>query len=161
MGPKMLAGVRAALNVMGSNRPPRQRYRKVIICGGRDYNDLDFFCWYMDNINRLHGPICCVVHGAADGADSLADRWARLRGIHTDPQPAAWGDLDAPGAVVKVNRRGEPYNVRAGFVRNTEMAKAGADHLFAFPGGSGTTHMIGQAKRYGIPYTLVTCERSK
>ena len=156
----MLVGVRKAIEILrGGNRaalPIRQRYRRVIVCGGRGYDDLEFFCWYMDCINRKHGPILCVVHGAASGADSLADRWARLRGIDTDPKPAAWGDIDVPGAVVKYNRYGQPYNVVAGYVRNTEMAKRGADHLFAFPGGNGTDHMVSQAKKYNIPYTLVT-----
>ena len=44
--------------------------------------------------------------------------------------PAKWDDLDAPGARIKYNIYGKPYNATAGFIRNTDIARE-SDELIA------------------------------
>ncbi len=72
---------------------------------------------------------------AARGADLLAAAWARSRGIPARPFPADW------------NRDGKA----AGFLRNVRMLREGRpDLVVAFPGGKGTAHMVGLARRAGV-----------
>ena len=44
--------------------------------------------------------------------------------------PAKWDDLKAPNALIKYNKWGKPYNARAGFARNTDIARE-SDPLIA------------------------------
>ena len=37
--------------------------------------------------------------------------------------PAKWDDITVPGAVIKYNKWSKPYNVLAGFMRNTHIAR--------------------------------------
>lgn len=73
-------------------------------------------------------------------------RWCEENGWFYSLFPAAWDDVNAPGAVVRTNGRGKPYNVRAGFIRNGEMAEVGT-HLLTFYDGvsNGTPDMIEHA----------------
>ena len=108
---------------------------RVIVCGGRDYTD-------RVTVARVLGVFSgnyVLVHGSARGADDLAAQvWLEWRG-RTEPHPADW---EAHGKV-------------AGFIRNEEMAKLGADVCVAFPGGRGTEDMVRRAKNYGIPVVRV------
>lgn len=73
-----------------------------------------------------------VLCGLAGGIDMAGKRWADARGIAVLPFPAAWDDLDAPGAVIRYrqapagDRRGAPYNARAGNDRNVRMVACAA-----------------------------------
>ena len=78
-----------------------------------------------------------IVHGACPrGADEIADHHARREDYRVERHPADW---DAHGK-------------RAGLIRNSEMAKAGADVCLAFckDNSRGTEHMIAAARRAGI-----------
>lgn len=119
---------------------------RVVVCGGRDFDDLGFVWSELDAIHASDGPITLVIHGAATGADDLARRWAEDNNIPTDPHPADWSDIHAPGAVVKTNRFGKPYNALAGFWRNQKMADLEPDLVIAFPGEEGTKDMVRRAK---------------
>ena len=44
--------------------------------------------------------------------------------------PAKWDDLDVPGARIKYNKYGKPYNANAGFARDTDIARE-SDKLIA------------------------------
>lgn len=44
--------------------------------------------------------------------------------------PPKWDDLDVPGARIKYNKWGKPYNANAGFTRNTDVARK-SDELIA------------------------------
>lgn len=118
----------------GEGRPLR-----VLVCGGRRYADAARLTAELD---RLHAerPFGCLIHGAAPGADSLADAWARANGIPTEAHPADWG----------AHGRG------AGPIRNKQMlARGRPDLVAAFPGGSGTVDMVYKAKRKRVPVVRV------
>jgi hypothetical protein len=104
----------------------------LLVCGGRDYQDAERLYKVLDSIatSDVH-----LIHGAAKGADSLADAWARERGYKISSFPANWG----------------AYGKAAGHYRNTQMIEEGEpDIVVAFPGGAGTANMIKQAKACGI-----------
>lgn len=103
---------------------------KTIIAGGRDYffnaNDID-------KLNELKDQISEVVSGKARGADTCGEDWAKQNNIPIKEFPADWFGLGK----------------KAGFVRNTQMAKY-AEACILFPGGKGTEHMFNLAKKYSL-----------
>lgn len=104
-----------------------------------------------------------VVHGAATGADEIAGDIALDLGMTVEEHPANW---DSCGPDCNPShyryRWGQPYCPRAGFVRNDEMVKLGADICLAFikDGSKGATMAAKLAERAGIPTHryLVTTE---
>lgn len=107
---------------------------KVLVCGGRDYDD-----WpkMKEELDALHETriFTEVIHGAADGADRLSGVWARWYGIKESPYPADW----------------KKHKKAAGPIRNKQMLDEGKpDLVIAFKGGTGTANMISQATKAGI-----------
>lgn len=115
---------------------------KVLVCGSRTWTD-------RATIERV---ICglerdtIIVHGAAKGADSLADDAASLWGLIRRPYPADW----------------QKYGRAAGPIRNQEMLnKEDPDRVIAFrmPGESrGTDDMVRRARAVGIPVEIIEPE---
>lgn len=128
----------------------------IAVTGGRSYGNAKRVA---EALSKVHAatPITLLIHGAADGADTLAAQWAAREGISLDPQPADWGNLDAKPCRIKVGRNG-PYNALAGFARNLKMLDLRPDLVVAFPGGPGTAHMTESALRRGIPVLEVDDE---
>jgi hypothetical protein len=93
----------------------------VAVVGSRTFRDYRFLCEKLDALRFLWGNFT-IVSGGAQGADSLAVRWAKERGM---PEPivipAAWDDLSHPDAVIKTRRDGKRYDARAGFRRNQQI----------------------------------------
>jgi hypothetical protein len=113
---------------------------RVLVCGGRDFNDREAVFTYLD---RLHSqkPISHIIHGAARGADTLAGEWAGWAGVTVSPYPADWGT----------------HGKAAGALRNRAMLVEGEPNLvIAFPGGRGTADMVRRAEAAGIPVRQVT-----
>lgn len=109
-----------------------------IVCGGRAFHDSFFFIRAMDQIVKARGMPDKVVHGAAKGADTLADKRARRNQCTTIPVPTNW---DEPNAGPK---------------RNEKMIVHHAPRLVvAFPGGAGTANMLALAERYRIERAVV------
>lgn len=83
-----------------------------------------------------------VVHGAAPGADSLADSVARELGCAVESHPADW----------------KKYGRAAGPIRNNYMVSLGAQLVLAFPLGAspGTRGCIRTAEQAGIPVRIIT-----
>ena len=107
---------------------------KVLICGGRNYNDRERLYGQMNSLHREH-LIDLVMHGGASGADSLGGDWARDAGVQYIVFPANW------------QRDGRA----AGPIRNKRMLVEGKpDLVVAFPGGKGTAHMVKISKEVGI-----------
>jgi len=91
-----------------------------------------------------------VICGGAAGADTLGREWAQERRIPVKTMNAKWDDLDAPGAIIKTNGRGQ-YNARAGHDRNAEMAKVADGLILVWDGKSkGSANMLAKAKKAGI-----------
>jgi hypothetical protein len=64
---------------------------RVLVCGGRDYNDRDHIHNTLCEIEATRGPISCVIHGAATGADHEGMIWAQMISIRAAPRRATSG----------------------------------------------------------------------
>ena len=108
---------------------------RVIIAGGRDFQDYDLLTKTMDRLLSNIKDDIEVVCGMARGADTLGEQYAIERGFSVRYFPADW------------NR----YGKSAGFIRNAEMAE-NADALVAFWDGQshGTRNMIETATSRGL-----------
>lgn len=112
---------------------------RVLVCGGREFADDELL---LETLDALHGATTfgCLMHGGANGADTLAGSWAANKGIDTIVFPAGWSGLGS----------------FAGPRRNAFMLKEGRPTLVvAFPGGAGTEDMVRKAKRAGVRVILV------
>lgn len=109
---------------------------RLIVCGGRDFHDYDRLASVMDRLQAIR-PISMVFHGNARGADLLADRWCRERGVRVHPVPAEWSK----------------HGRAAGPKRNQAMLGHGIDLVVAFPGGRGTEDMVKRAHKAGVLVT--------
>jgi hypothetical protein len=80
---------------------------KVVIAGGRDFNDFPTLCDIMDKllIEQIKVNKIVVISGGARGADTLGERYARLRNFSLIKMKADWNK----------------HKKRAGFIRNREM----------------------------------------
>lgn len=113
---------------------------KVLVCGGRDYNDWESVRIILDALHCApKNFIEVVMHGDARGADRLGGRWARENDVKELVFPANW----------------KRYRNAAGPLRNSEMAAYMADEpeawtCVAFPGGNGTADMMKKAKAMGV-----------
>lgn len=98
---------------------------RFLVCGGRNFNDKHFAFECLDRVHAKK-PITTIIHGAARGADTLADLWARERLIPMEIFRADW------------KRYGKP----AGHIRNNRMLNEGQpEGALVLPGGPGTAHM--------------------
>jgi predicted Rossmann-fold nucleotide-binding protein len=110
---------------------------RVIVCGGRNYADVETLGRRLGAFHARHG-IAAILHGDARGADRLAARWGAEHGISTLAFPADWS-------------RG----LSAGPLRNAAMLMQRPDAVIAFPGGVGTADMIRKARVAGVPVWIV------
>lgn len=112
---------------------------RVLICGGREFDDWQLFIETMDTISAEldfdgNQPIT-IIEGGAKGADFCARLYAKYCGWEHLPFPAEW----------------KKYGRAAGSIRNTQMLVEGQpDLVIAFPGGNGTADMVKQAREAGI-----------
>ena len=113
---------------------------RIIIAGGRDFNDYEKLDWECSQIlfpPDENDPIE-IVSGCARGADQLGQNFAKCLSIPIKFFPANW-DL---------------YGKSAGYRRNIEMGEYVKDNgmLVAFWDGKskGTKHMIDIAKERNI-----------
>jgi len=104
---------------------------KIIIAGGRYFNDYNKLCQVCSKILSEQNEIE-IVSGTANGADKLGEKFAVDNGYPIKQFPADW----------------DKFGKSAGYRRNAEMAEY-ADALIAFWDGEsrGTKHMIDLAKR--------------
>lgn len=116
--------------------------KRVLITGSRDWKDRRTVWTALHSVLAESPEGVVVVHGAARGADDIADRWAhemRQVGFHVNVEahPADWGQ----------------YGKGAGTVRNRLMVKLGADVCLAFPleHSIGTYDCMRRAAAAGIP----------
>lgn len=108
---------------------------RVLVCGGRDFADRDLLFATLDKVLAKYGDGLVIVHGAARGADLMAEEWAKSREVEYMGFPARWHRLAK----------------KAGRERNTRMRdKAAPEACVAFAGGDGTAMMVGLMKDIGI-----------
>jgi hypothetical protein len=113
---------------------------RVIICGGRSYNDRITAFQLFDRVNYHEGPITCVIEGGQLGADRLGRKWAIIRNIPFETVNANWAIGDF-----------------AGHMRNQLMLEKLPNFVIALPGNSGTADMMRRAEKHNIPiFTLDT-----
>lgn len=113
---------------------------KVIVAGGREFNNYELLRAKLDWILQNKLPDVEIVSGAARGADSLGERYAEENNLGIHRKPADW----------------DTYGKSAGYRRNAEMADY-ADGCVCFWDGKsrGTKHMIDLAKKKGIKCIVV------
>jgi hypothetical protein len=116
---------------------------RVLVCGGRDYNDYEYVRYFMDDFCETHGLSnneykmpnnITIIHGGACGADHLAEQWAVVNWVPIEEFKADW----------------DTYGRAAGPIRNQQMLDTGIDYVIAFPGGKGTEHMKKIARKAGV-----------
>lgn len=118
---------------------------KIVISGSRSvtFDPEKFEQLIFDLVPKEY--IKDVLHGdCPTGVDACVPIFCRRNGMEEQekPYPANW----------------DKFGKRAGFIRNSIMAKVG-DFLIAFWDGesSGTKHMIGEFERSGKPYIIYRC----
>ena len=114
---------------------------RVLVCGGRDYDDYQHVYKVLSEVNPA-----LVISGGARGADSLAERWATEIGIPLIIMPAPW------------KAKGRP----AGLMRNSWMLEfADPDMVIAFPGGRGTADIVRKAKGWKQKDLIIRIEKRR
>jgi hypothetical protein len=117
---------------------------RVLVTGGRSYQDRAKVYSILDRALAA-GRVGLIIHGAAQGADTLAWDWAEERNVDCLPIPAKWRRFDG------TTNRG------AGPIRNGLMLRLlKPDLILAFPGGNGTADMKKQARAAGVRMVEVT-----
>lgn len=107
---------------------------RVLVCGGRNFNDALTLGSWLGGIQKQHG-IDLLIHGGAPGADFMAAKFAEWQGIPVQEFPADW----------------TAHGKAAGPIRNAQMLAEGKpDLVLAFEGGRGTANMVEQARKAGV-----------
>lgn len=107
---------------------------KVLVCGGREFNNYDLLKEILDEVNHELN-ISVIIEGDSRGADKLSEIWAINNGIFVEKYPADWNK----------------FGKAAGFIRNKQMLTNGKpDLVIAFKGGNGTNNMVEQAMKNNI-----------
>jgi hypothetical protein len=112
---------------------------RVIVCGGRSFDDYEALERELDRLHERH-RFTLVIHGAAQGADTFAGKWAASRKIEVVKVPAQW------------KRYG---NRAAGPIRNAEMLTKAPGMVIAFRGGKGTADMVRKARIKRVPVVVI------
>lgn len=107
---------------------------KLAIVGYRKFNDWNKFKEHIDEYVLKFGMPELIVSGGASGADSLAERWAKIHKIPTLIMVPEW----------------KKYGKSAGIRRNTNIVHE-CTHMIAFPSekGRGTQDSIRKAEEGG------------
>lgn len=110
---------------------------KILVSGDRHWTDKDYIFQKLDEISILTPPTI-IIEGCAPGVDSIAEEWAKERGIENEHFPADW----------------DRYGRAAGPIRNQEMLTTEPDLLVAFhpdlAQSKGTRNMVGLAEKAGV-----------
>lgn len=98
----------------------------VIVCGGRDFTDVELLFRFMD-AQHAAAPISLVIEGGqrtyrdgqpVGGADLFAWNWAAARSVPCTTVEANWTDLSQPGARIRIGAGGRRCDANAGPRRN-------------------------------------------
>ena len=122
---------------------PSSDITRVIVAGGRDFDDYAMLSENLDRILAGRGHVE-IVSGHARGADMLGERYAGEHGIPYMVFPADW----------------KRFYTRAGFIRNTQMLEYASEKtplVVAFWDGTshGTKDTIDKAEKTGIECVVI------
>lgn len=121
---------------------------KVAIVGSRDITDYSIV---KEAIQKSGFKITEVVSGGAKGVDTLAEDYANDNELECTVFKPDWNNINRPGAKVKTNAYGKPYDCLAGFIRNQQIVDY-CDAMIAIDNGSnGTNDSISKMKETGKP----------
>lgn len=115
---------------------------RVIVAGGRDFNDYTLMEKKLDFIlsekSKTHAVV--VVSGTAYGADKLGECYAEKKGYKVDKFPAEW----------------DKFGRSAGPMRNKQMGEYSNTAVIFWDGTSrGSAHMIKVIKELEKPYRVI------
>ncbi len=108
---------------------------RVIVCGGRAFNDktmLSRVLWYVHERRGLAE----LIHGGQRGAEQMANHWAFEMDIHRTEVRAEW------------SKYGDP---RALLLRNRQMFELQPHGVIAFPGDVHSRAVVQSAREHGVP----------
>ena len=113
---------------------------RLIVAGTRTFRDYILLRNKLDQFLSNINESVTIISGAAPGADTLGEQYAKQKGYSIKRFVANWKTLGK----------------KAGFVRNEEMAKE-ATHCVVFWDGEskGNKHMIDLAKQYKLHLRIV------
>jgi hypothetical protein len=139
------------LNLRADMSDARMDFRRILVCGGRDFGDYTLLAdtlekfvqegsQYYHRSYKVHewNPFdIVIIHGACPtGADELANQWAISRRCMIERYPAQW----------------VTHGSFAGHVRNVRMLHSGKPEcVVAFEGRNGTAHMKRIARAARVP----------
>jgi hypothetical protein len=112
---------------------------KVIVAGGRDFDDYNLLEEKLNNLFSKTAHVV-IISGMAKGVDSLAVKYAENNKLRVSEFPAKW----------------QKFGNASGFRRNVEMARF-ADACVCFWNGKspGTKHMIETARRMKLKLRII------
>lgn len=116
---------------------------RIIVCGGRNFNDKNLFEETLDRIIPLYDSPE-LISGHASGADMLAEEYAQKNNLRITVFKPDW----------------KKYGRAAGPIRNREMIQFAAEEqpvIIAFWNGSsrGTKNMIEQGEKAGAKIHVI------
>lgn len=114
---------------------------KLIVAGSRTFTDYSKLKASLDNLlKNTDKKDVTIISGAANGADSLGERYAKENQLKLEIYKADW----------------ERFGKSAGYIRNKEMADV-ATHLCLFWDGvsKGSKHMLDIAKEKGLEIRVI------
>ncbi len=114
---------------------------RVLITGSRDWDQRNTIAYVLEAAIPLMARDVTIVSGACPtGADKMCEEYAKLSGWNIERHPAQWTDEHGK------------YHPEAGFIRNAEMVKLGADICLAFikNESKGAGHTATLAEKAGI-----------
>jgi hypothetical protein len=111
------------------------------IVGSRTFSDKDLIFAWLDRINKDLGPFDKVLTGDSQGADLIAESWAKKREIDVKICYADWTNLGD----------------KASFLRNISVID-GSDFVIAFWDGdsNGTAHAIRITRMANKPLLVIS-----
>lgn len=137
---------------------------RILITGSRSWTDAQLLAdtlldvWH-DATQNGHDSIV-IIHGTADGADTLAGLWAEGQGLDVETHPADWVTCapDCPPGHRRTRARGGEYCPTAGHRRNQKMLDADADLVVGFQrdNSRGTADCLRRARAAGLPTRHIT-----
>lgn len=111
-------------------------YSRILICGGRSFDNQEYFNKVIEVMEPKFNKRFCIFEGGATGVDRMARVWAKMNGHPHACMPANW----------------TYHGNSAGAIRNTDMLDFFLpDVVIALPGNKGTGNMVKQATDRNIP----------